>query len=784
MRRFQASALLALAVSTASFVPCASAADDARIAKAVQAVQGWNYGEDAGELNYLQGEAVSAAREPAARRQMEKVLIAGLAGAKTRPGKAFFCRQLVLVGSEAAVPGLAGLLSDPEDSHIARYALQRIEGRAADEALLKALGSVDEKLKVGMVYSLGQRRCAAAVDRIIPLLASGNDDLVVASLVALSRMPTPQAVDALAKARQAANEKVRHAATDAYLDCAAALAAAGKKADALAIYQKLFQPNEPTMCRIGALRGLVAAAAGPEATSLAVNALADKDPKVREAAIPTLRAVPGQAVTGAITALLAKVDAPVRVQLLAVLADRGDRSALPAVLKAADSDSPPVRLAALDALAALGDASVVPMLAERAATAEGREEQQAARGSLERLSRDGVDGAIVKAMGAAKPAVRVELVRALAVRKAAGAMPAVLKAAKDEAPEVRTEAMRALRTLAGPKDVPTLVRFLTEVRDGAVRPEAENAVVAAARQIDDAQAPAAAPLAALRSAAEPAVKASLIRVLGRIGHAAALPALTAAANGADADVKDAAIRALADWPTAAPAAALLAVAEDASASPTHRILALRGYVGMIHKQEDRTDDQILADYAKALALASRNEDKQLVLSRLAGLRHRGALEIAQRCREDQALKGAAEAAIRKIEQLLAAPAAVTASHKPEAAANAIDGKADTRWDTGGAMQGGEWFKIDLGEAQLITAIVLDTRGSGGDYPRGYEVYISPSTLGQGKLVAQGKGSGPVTEIKLPKGVVGKTIKIVQTGRMDGLHWSIHELTVKAQPVPR
>jgi hypothetical protein len=56
-------------------------------------------------------------------------------------------------------------------------------------------------------------------------------------------------------------------------------------------------------------------------------------------------------------------------------------------------------------------------------------------------------------------------------------------------------------------------------------------------------------------------------------------------------------------------------------------------------------------------------------------------------------------------------------------------------------------------------------------------------LGQGKLVAKGRGRGPVTDIRW-KPVVGRTIKIVQTGKTSGLFWSIHEVKVRAKPIPR
>ena len=96
------------------------------------------------------------------------------------------------------------------------------------------------------------------------------------------------------------------------------------------------------------------------------------------------------------------------------------------------------------------------------------------------------------------------------------------------------------------------------------------------------------------------------------------------------------------------------------------------------------------------------------------------------------------------------------------------------------MKGGEWFNIDTGFPQKITGITIDCRGSDGDYARGYEIYVSPNTVSRGKKVAEGKGTGPVIEVKFGQAVKGRSVTIVQTGETDGLYWSIHELTVHSE----
>ena len=59
----------------------------------------------------------------------------------TRDGKEAVCRELSVMGSARSVPVLARLLGAPPMAEMARYALDRIGGPAADAALLDALAN-------------------------------------------------------------------------------------------------------------------------------------------------------------------------------------------------------------------------------------------------------------------------------------------------------------------------------------------------------------------------------------------------------------------------------------------------------------------------------------------------------------------------------------------------------------------------------------------------------------------------------------------------------------------
>ena len=117
---------------------------------------------------------------------------------------------------------------------------------------------------------------------------------------------------------------------------------------------------------------------------------------------------------------------------------------------------------------------------------------------------------------------------------------------------------------------------------------------------------------------------------------------------------------------------------------------------------------------------------------------------------------------------------LTASHRKEAVGAAIDGNLTSRYDTGTSQVPGMWFQIELPQEVILTGIELNSTPSPRDYPRGYKVELSTDGNTWGQPVASGRGSGPVTDI-IFNPAMAKFIRITQTGEVEGLFWSIHEM---------
>ena len=124
---------------------------------------------------------------------------------------------------------------------------------------------------------------------------------------------------------------------------------------------------------------------------------------------------------------------------------------------------------------------------------------------------------------------------------------------------------------------------------------------------------------------------------------------------------------------------------------------------------------------------------------------------------------------------------LSASHGGEHVGAAIDGNPDSRYSTNESMKPGMWFAFDMRQPINVTGILLDTQKSRGDYPRGYAVSLSDDGKTWSSLIIEGKATTAITDIRFPKGVSTRFVKIEQTGQ-HGLFWSIHELKVYGKPL--
>jgi len=576
------------------------------------------------------------------------------------------CRELATLGDKEAVPMLAGLLPDPELSHMARYALEAIPDSAAEAALREALGKVKGTLLVGVINSVGVRRDAKASDALIGLLQAADPEVASAAAVALSSLATPAAADALGEALGKAPAAVRPALCDACLRCADAFTAQGKRDKAVPFYDRLRGAAYPDGVRVAAMRGAILArqAAGAK---LLVQQLHSAEPCMFAAALRVALELPGADVTKALAAELSKLPAAQQPLLMQALAKRGDRAALPALLSATKTGDNSTRVAALQALPPLADASVVPALVEAIGSPEG-EIAQAARDSLASVPGKEADAAVLTLVGSPEVGLRLAGIELVGQRRMTTAIAALLKAGADPDQAVRVSALVKLRDLGGTNDVPALLALLLNAKVPQELDTAEETLSAVAAQTGDPEACAERLLSALPNA-EPAQKCALLGVLSAVGGTKALQTVRASVDDSNADLHSTAVRTLGEWRTLDAAPVLLDLAKTVT-DATEKQLCFRGCLRLASLQEAPAD-QRLALCRQIVPLIQRDGEKKLLLGALGTIPSAESLAMIAPYLGDAATKDEASAAtVAVAEKLVDGPDASKLAEPLQKAAQA------------------------------------------------------------------------------------------------------------------
>ncbi|MCI0332262.1 MAG: HEAT repeat domain-containing protein [Planctomycetes bacterium] len=564
---------------------------------------------------------------------LEKQLIETLRSAAPEE-KAIACKQLAIYGSKAAVPELAKLLANEQLASWSRIALEAIPDPAADAALVEAAETLQGKLLVGTINSIGVRRSAQAVDRLAARLKDKDAEVASAAAVALGQIGNDKALKTLRQSLAGAPPAVRSAVAEGCILCAERLLADGNGRAAAEVFDTVRKADVPKQRVLEAIRGAIIAR-GAQGVPLLVEQLKSPDKGRFQIALSTARELPGREVVEALSAELASA-APERASLIVyALGEREDAVLPPAVLRAARSGDERVRLAAIAVVGRLGDASTVPALLEIAAESDA-ELSQAAKTALVGLPGKKVDVELSRRLPAAKGNSLAILIGLVGERRI-DATPDLVKALDNPDKSIRSAALTALGATVGPKDLKVLISAVVDAKNAADAELPVRALQAASVRMPDREATAAELAAAMPRASTATKKASLLKILGAMGGPKALETIAAAVKGGDEKLQDAGTRVLGEWMTADAAPVLLTIAKDSSSENKYQIRALRGYL-RIARQLDLPDDQRIDMCRQAIAIAERPEERGLALDALKRCPSAEAVELASSLLDDKEIR--------------------------------------------------------------------------------------------------------------------------------------------------
>ena len=396
----------------AAFASCSLVRNGGRtvpIEDAWKALPTYQPGQDMAALLAIDRAVIQAMASPPTRSACAARLAALLADAGTTPAaRQYICLQLRQIGTPAEVPLLARLLSQPDTSEMARYALETIPGRRRRRGVARRPDGRGGQTAGGRhpapwPHARTRRpwpRCSAGrfarqAGRRGGAVGLGQHGRrtggrVLARPPGKAGMPTPQDLAV------------------PLLRCADALAKAGKPPAAQAIYDTLSQAGQAAGLRRAALEGLLRLQRS-QATATILAWFADRMRTAGGSPRGTCRTLPDEQLDRLLAQLPELPDASKLARDRAGRRARG-KQMLPMVLSLMQSDKPKLKLAGIRCLGMVGDASVIPQLVDLLAA--GGEVTAAAQDALLDLPRKEVGAALLEALSN-RPEIRVPVIGVL-----------------------------------------------------------------------------------------------------------------------------------------------------------------------------------------------------------------------------------------------------------------------------------------------------------------------------------------------------------------------------------
>ena len=561
-------------------------------------------------LKFIESKAVESLKDPQLRDSLEEKILSSLGTANSRRGKDFLCRMLRIMGTKKSIPIMKTLLSDQESGHMARYVLASMQFEEAGVALHQSLDTVQDKLKQGIIDSLGDIRYKKAVPDLIKLLDTAS--VANNATRALGLIGGDSTMNHLLPRLSKTTGKSYRCTVQALLRCAEIYLEKGNKEKALSIYDRFTKSGTEPYVILAGLRG-AAKVNGESAVPLLTEAIKSGNNELANGAASIIAELKGDNIGSKLKSLLESAPANMQILLIGSLSEREDKSAIPSITKLTESENLEVRLSAIQALGKIGNGSSVIPLATIASSTSGHE-RNVSRSALSNLKGNDVQNALKKHLQESLPEIQSELVRAIATRGESTAMNELMVLAKSNTPEIRKEALRGIGILADQSHLDEILMLLLDPKEESDRDDIESAIAYSFRRISDKKIQTDALTKALEKA-DGTTKPSIISLLGRDPNEQSLQLLISALKETGS-IQLAAIEALSKWPDHGPANDLLIIASEEK-SP-NKDTALNGYIILSSKSPNPT-----ISYRKALELNNSTATAKKVL---AGLGQSGGIQ--------------------------------------------------------------------------------------------------------------------------------------------------------------
>lgn len=542
----------------------------------------------------------------------EKNFILAMNKTQDAETKAFFMRQLQLVGKEDAVKAVAPYLTNNELCEPATFVLTAIASETAKNELFQALSKVQGNSLVTITKALGELKFKPANGEILKTIASDNQNLKKVSLAAVAAIAAPESYKPLLDAARKAGFVYEPSnATQAFVTYAQRLGENGEtklSGTACEELMKLSQPNQ--LHTNAAALAIYTKYFEKEAQSKLLKAFDNNDKAFRFAILNLVE----KSQLGTTKLWIAKTNKAlpeVKAEILTMLGKKGDLSASDFIKKQFADKSPVVSEAAITAYAKLKGKDAIPDLV--ALLKIGTQPAFTATTLMSLMDEKSLDplAAILESSPESSKSAIIDIIGAKSGKRY---FDQVYSYTSNSNAEIKSAAFAAMKNISSAKDIDPLFKLLFATDDNVKIKNIQDALFNAASDLKGEDSQTAPLLAQLSNAPK---KGRILEILPRLGGKQALKAVTGFIDSSNKEESEAALNALINWKDESASASLYEICKASNGEK--RSGALQGFVNQIANSA-LPDDQKLLHYRNMIPYANDNKDRSLIIRSMGQVR--------------------------------------------------------------------------------------------------------------------------------------------------------------------
>lgn len=591
--------------------------------KLLDSIKNYKIGDDRSNLSEIYKIVIDAKNDQNKNAEVEKELLNFFKSDASFDAKQFVSRELRIVGGESSAKELKIFLNDEKLSDLVKYAIEDIQSPEVDKVLIEALPQGSDRIKIGIINSLGFRKSQNAVDAIAKYINDKNTNLSFAAISALGKIANEKCITVLDKNLNVKNESLRNIVLDSYLRCADNLLLQKKQIEAYNNYSKIYQlQNAPISIKKAALTGILNSAPNKEQEIL--DRIKSSPDELKVVPISKIRDLKNISDISKFSSLLGNLNPANQIQLLGIFSELKNSQVKPAVMNLLNSDFELVRTAAIKTLSKIGDKSDVITLANIAAEKSGIE-SEAAQNSLDLLSNTDIDKEIISNINSSNDNVKIILIRSIGNRGNSAALNTILDLTNSENRLIRNEAFKTIGEIAESNEIGKVINILKKQQDNSDKRKAEYTISTIMKKSDVSKNVSELLITEFNKAANVNDKTSFLRLLGQTGNESAYNILVKELGNSNNEIKIAAINGLSLWQNSKPRDILLKTAQTSEEEV--QSAALKGFTNFIEMDKELSVDQKVKLYKSSLELSKSSNEKNIALDGIGHLDSFESLEI-------------------------------------------------------------------------------------------------------------------------------------------------------------